>query len=347
MVLMFGLNLWRSELARELGERGVMDFASIENVIRKSDRSLVECFKLFDLIRILTTDHEAVTRITREVIEDFASENVVYLELRTTPKKNEAVGMSKRSYIQAVLDGLRSVDAVDVDFIPSDVDRGNSKKTLSINDNGVTKTKIFVRLLLSIDRRETGEAAMETVKLALEMKDLGVVGVDLSGNPAVGEWDTFLPALNFAREHGLPIVLHCGELPDRLGEVREMLNFYPQRIGHAIFLDDEQWRLLKLSKIPVEICLTSNVLTGCVTTINDHHFIDLYNSNHPLLLCTDDPGVFSTSLSREYFLASSAFGLGREEMFEMGRMGIDYIFADERVKKELREIFSSFAAKEF
>ncbi|KAK9121902.1 hypothetical protein Syun_019519 [Stephania yunnanensis] len=70
---------------------------------------------------------------------------------------------------------------------PRDVNKANSKKTLPINDNGVTKTKIFVRLLLSIDRRETGKAN-GNVKLALEMKDFGVVGIDLLGNLQMGEW---------------------------------------------------------------------------------------------------------------------------------------------------------------
>ncbi|CAL5421287.1 unnamed protein product [Camellia sinensis] len=51
----------------------------------KDDRSLQEVFKLFDLIHIVTTDHKILTRITQEVVEDFAAENVVYLELKTTP----------------------------------------------------------------------------------------------------------------------------------------------------------------------------------------------------------------------------------------------------------------------
>ncbi|XP_028101797.1 uncharacterized protein LOC114301087 isoform X1 [Camellia sinensis] len=51
----------------------------------KDDRSLQEVFKLFDLIHIVTTDHKILTRIAQEVVEDFATENVVYLELKTTP----------------------------------------------------------------------------------------------------------------------------------------------------------------------------------------------------------------------------------------------------------------------
>ncbi|KAF5205744.1 adenosine deaminase-like protein, partial [Thalictrum thalictroides] len=331
------------ELAKVQGEKGVVVFADVEHVIMKSDRSLVECFKMFDLIHVLTTDHETVSRITKEVIEDFASENIVYVELRTTPKRNEAKGMTKRSYMEAVIDGLRSVDTVDVSFIPSDFNREKSSKAFSNNDNGSTRRCIFVRLLLSIDRRESTAAAMDTVQLALELRTLGVVGIDLSGNPLVGNWDTFLQPLLFAKDEGLPVTLHCGEVRNRKEEVQAMLDFLPQRIGHAIFFEEQQWKQLKQSRIPVEICLTSNILTECVISINNHHFDDLYKSKHPIALCTDDTGVFSTSLSHEYRLAASAFGLSEMDLYELGKNSIEYVFADEAVKKCLREVF--YAAK--
>lgn len=204
------------ELARELGEKGIIVFSEVEHVIRKNDRSLHEVFKLFDLIHILTTDHKTVTRITKEVVEDFAAENVVYLELRTTPKRNDSIGMNKRSYIEAVVDGLRAVSSLEVDLASSYMcnGAGDPVKSSAISDKyiGNERKKIYVRLLLSIDRRETTEAAMETVKLALEMRHSGVVGIDLSGKPTIGEWATFLPALEFAREQGLSVTLHCGEV---------------------------------------------------------------------------------------------------------------------------------------
>ncbi|CAJ2649530.1 unnamed protein product [Trifolium pratense] len=296
------------ELAKGLGDKGLIDFSQVEHVILKNDRSLAEVFKLFDVIHILTTDHATVTRITKEVVEDFASENVVYVELRTTPKKNDSKGMSKHSYIEAVLEGLRAVSSVDVDFIPNSEELKHLSNPLlsTTNDkcNENTRKKIFVRLLLSIDRRETTEAAMETVMLALEMRHFGVAGIDLSGNPAVGEWVTYLPALKFAREQGLSVTLHCGE---------------------------------------VELCLTSNIRTLSVPSIDAHHFVDLYNSKHPVVLCTDDSGVFSTSVSNEYKIAASSFGLGRKETFELSKNAVEFIFADNTVKEDLRNIFSSAA----
>ncbi|GMH05323.1 hypothetical protein Nepgr_007163 [Nepenthes gracilis] len=334
------------ELGKALGEKGIIVFSDVEHVILKEDRSLTEVFKLFDLIHILTTDHKTVTRITKEVVEDFASDNVVYLELRTTPKRNDAIGMSKRSYMDAVIEGLRNVSTVDVDFAPTNIGSRRMVNPAHVNStcNGTMTKKIYVRLLLSIDRRETSASAMETVKLALELRDVGVVGIDLSGNPIVGEWKTFLPALNFAREQGLSITLHCGEVPNQ-DEIHAMLDFLPERIGHACCLEEEAWEKLKTSKIPVEICLTSNIRTNTIPAIDGHHFADLYNASHPLTLCTDDSGVFSTSLSKEYAIATAAFGLSRGEMFKLARNTVEFVFADDDVVRELKEIFALAAKK--
>lgn len=116
---------------------------------------------------------------------------------------------------------------------------------------------------------------------------------------------------------------------------------HPQRIGHACFLEEAEWESLKSLKIPVEICLTSNVRTECVSSIYDHHFVDLYKSNHPLALCTDDSGMFSTSLSNEYYLAASTFGLDREDMLKLARKAIEYGFVDNSVKDAVRDIFDA------
>ncbi|XP_078447735.1 adenosine/AMP deaminase family protein [Wolffia australiana] len=322
------------ELARDLGEKGIIVFEDVAHIITNSGRSLSECFMLFDLFHVIATDHDTVTRITKEVVEDFASENVVYLELRTTPKNNESKGMTKRSYMKAVLDGLNAVDAVELVSSPFGKQCLKTAKFSKDQD----RKNICVRLILSIDRRETTAAAMETVDLAIELRDLGVVGIDLSGNPLVGNWSTFLPALTYARENGLPVTIHCGEVHNK-EEVNAILDFCPDRIGHACFLDEEDWSRLRSPQIPIEICLTSNHKTNCVPSIKDHHFVDLYSINHPMILCTDDPGLFSSSVSNEYYLAATTFELSRSEMYRLAQTATESVFADDAVKCFLREIF--------
>jgi hypothetical protein len=110
-----------------------------------------------------------------------------------------------------------------------------------------------------------GAAAMETVHLAAELAPRGVVGIDLSGNPAVGTWATWAPALTEARALGLAVTLHCGEV-DNPEEVAAMLAFRPRRLGHAVSCAAQEGLLptLLASHIPVELCLTSNVLSQSV-----------------------------------------------------------------------------------
>ncbi|KAJ1292263.1 hypothetical protein BS78_02G378600 [Paspalum vaginatum] len=328
------------ELAKQLGDKGVIVFEDVMDVIMKNGRSLPECFKLFDLFHILTTDHDTVTRITKEVVEDFAAENVIYLEIRTTPKNNEAKGMTKRSYMNAVVKGLKQVEAVDVALFDSNFRTNetlNSQPAIEL-DGDKKKKKIYVRLLLSIDRRETTSAALDTVNLAMEMKDQGVIGIDLSGNPVVGEWETYLPALQHAKELGIPITIHCGEVANKK-EIQAVLDFCPQRLGHVCCLNDIEWKKLKSLMIPVEICLTSNVMTGGAPSLELHHFADLYNARHPLSLCTDDCGLFSTSLSNEYYLVATTFGLSKSELFQLAQDAVQFVFADDVVKKSLKQMF--------
>lgn len=73
--------------------------------------------------------------------------------------------MSKRSYIEAVVEGLRTVSTVEVDFASCELGAGGPVNSFCKGDacNGTARKKIYVRLLLSIDRRETTEAAIETV----------------------------------------------------------------------------------------------------------------------------------------------------------------------------------------
>uniref|UniRef100_M8BXK9 Adenosine deaminase-like protein n=1 Tax=Aegilops tauschii TaxID=37682 RepID=M8BXK9_AEGTA len=208
-----------------------------------------------------------------------------------------------------IMKSLKSVEDVDVVLFDSNLRNDEKLSCTPMTDLGddTKRKRIYVRLLLSIDCRETTSAALDTVNLAMEMKDQGVIGIDLSGNPVVGEWETYLPALEHAKELGIPTTIHCGELseqqvPNRK-EIQAMLDFCPQRLA------------------------------------------DLYNAKHPLSICTDDSGLFSTSLSNEYYLVASTFGLSKTELFRLAQGAAEFVFADDEVKKSLRAVFERVAAE--
>ncbi|WIA12967.1 hypothetical protein OEZ85_006581 [Tetradesmus obliquus] len=286
--------------------------ADIERITSTGHRSLADCFVLFDAVHQLTTKHDTITRITREVIEDFAAEQTTYLELRTTPKDRPEHGISKRSYMAAVLAGIQQARQAQ------------------------PAAGMLVKLLLSIDRRNDAAAAMDTVALAIELMPAGVVGVDLSGNPSVGSWATWLPALQHARQAGLKVTLHAAEVAN-YEETHAMLDFAPERLCHMCVLDEALQQRLWASNIPVELCLTSNVKTNSVPGYVDHHFKQFYAACHPVVLCTDDSGVFGTTLSQEYAIAAASFGLEQQQLIELAARAVEYCFCSEQEKQRLRQ----------
>mmetsp|Transcript_189 Transcript_189/g.349 ORF Transcript_189/g.349 Transcript_189/m.349 type:complete len:354 (+) Transcript_189:104-1165(+) len=314
------------ELAAAHIASGELDSENVFKLTMKGDRSLPECFKLFDLIHRVTTSHEIVARITREVLEDFERDNIAYLELRTTPKNRPEIQMTKRTYVEAVLQAMEGYM------------RQGQESPCSLRNS----PQLLARLILSVDRRETREAAIETVQLAASMRDRGVVGIDLSGNPSIGEWSIFEPALQLARDLGLKCTLHCAEVHN-VAEADQMLKFGPDRLGHGCTLDEAQIRRVAAAGIPVELCLTSNVKTESVPSYEAHHLQNMLDLGCKVVICTDDSGVFSTDLSREYALAAVAFGLDDRALVALAKQAVDCIFdTSPQVTAALKMRFAEF-----
>lgn len=144
------------------------------------------------------------------MLRDFAADGVVYCELRTTPKSRPECGLTKRSYIEAVLAGIAafkqgihespasesvsSAARVPAENVPVQAAAGAAAWVGEVAAGAVNAGScstaaaggMIVDLVLSVDRRESGEQAAETVALAAEFAGRGVVGIDLSGNPIVG-----------------------------------------------------------------------------------------------------------------------------------------------------------------
>jgi len=75
----------------------------------------------------------------------------------------------------------------------------------------------------------------------------------------------------------------------------------------------------------------------------DHHFLPLYKAGHAVVLCTDDSGVFSTSLSREYAIAAGTFHLSQQQLLQLVMRSIDYTFLPDHSKDMLRQKVATFA----
>jgi adenosine deaminase/aminodeoxyfutalosine deaminase len=187
---------------------------------------------------------------------------------------------------------------------------------------------VEVRWILDAVRQFGVEPARRVAELAAERVGQGVVAVGIGGSEARGPAKWFTEVYGFARSAGLRLHAHAGEStgPE---SVWAALALGAERIGHGIAAacDEKLMRHLRKHDIPLEICITSNLVTGVVPRLEDHPVRRLYDAGVPIVLNTDDPAMFHCTLTGEYELARSAFGFSDAELREVAENAFRYRFA--------------------
>jgi adenosine deaminase/aminodeoxyfutalosine deaminase len=190
------------------------------------------------------------------------------------------------------------------------------------------KSSVTVRWILDAIRQLGAEHAMAVAELAAERVGQGVVGFGIGGNEALGPVEWFAEVFEFARLRGLHLAIHAGETvgPE---SVWGALRWGAERIGHGIRAAEDPALLacLRERDVPLEICISSNVATGAVPSLQEHPIRRIHDAGVPIVLNTDDPAMFHTTLEREYELAARQFGFTEEELRGVIRNGFRYAFA--------------------
>ena len=187
--------------------------------------------------------------------------------------------------------------------------------------------------------------------------------MDLCGDPTArpgGGIAIFRSVFEEAAEAGLAITVHFAEAeasgsPE---ELRELLSWRPQRLGHVIWEDEDTKKEIARRGLCLELCLSCNVSAGMVRGgFEGHHFGEWRGVDGPLISLgvslpsstdrersranitqTDDVGVFGSPLSNEYRLVAQHFNLDRGQICALARQGIEAIFGGDEEKQRLREL---------
>ncbi|MEZ5400144.1 MAG: adenosine deaminase [Bryobacteraceae bacterium] len=177
------------------------------------------------------------------------------------------------------------------------------------------RAPVTVRWVLDAIRHFGPEHALAVARLAAARADRGVVAYGLGGDEARGPLEWFGDAFAVARDGGLKLVPHAGENTDA-ASVWAAVHAGAFRIGHGIRAvdDPDLMAALRDGRIPLEICVTSNVATGAVASAEAHPLRRLFEAGVPLILNTDDPGMFATTLAAEYRLAGERLGFSDAEL---------------------------------
>lgn len=159
------------------------------------------------------------------------------------------------------------------------------------------------------------EAGQRVAEFAVSRRDDGAIAFGIGGDEARGPAEWFHDVFAYCRDAGLRLVCHAGETmgPESIWAA---LKIGAERIGHGIAAveDPALLKTLRDENIPLEVCISSNVCTGVVPSLQAHPVRKLYEAGVPIILNTDDPAFFHTTLDREYELARDVFHLPVDEL---------------------------------
>ncbi len=189
------------------------------------------------------------------------------------------------------------------------------------------ESRVRVRWILDAVRQFGVEPAMRVAELAAERVNQEVVALGIGGSEERGPASWFQDVFAFAGSAGLHLHAHAGESmgPESIWEA---LSLGAERIGHGIAAvrDPALMRHLRERDIPLEICITSNLVTGVVQRIEDHPVRRLFDAGVPIVLNSDDPAMFRCSLTGEFQLAAEQFGFTEAELRRIAENGFRYAF---------------------
>jgi adenosine deaminase len=243
-------------------------------------------------IAVMQTE-EALERVAYEQAEDLSKDGVVYFETRFAPVFHTKRGLTHQQVVSAVLKGLA---------------RGRQ-------DFGVHSGLIICAM-------RNMNVSLEMAELAVDFRERGVVGFDLAGEEGGYPPKKHVDAFHYIQRENFNITVHAGEGFGKESIWQAIQYCGAHRIGHGTRLIDDiavsEGKAIKLGdlaqyvldkRIPLEICLLSNVHTGATPSLEQHPFKILYQEKFRVTLNTDNRLMSNTSMTREFEAASETFGL--------------------------------------
>ena len=247
--------------------------------------SLLSLFEI--TISVLQTE-EALYRAAYELVEDCAEENVNYLEARYSPILHTKKGLNLVLIMDAVLEGLR-----------------DARKKYGIR-NGVIVCGI---------RTISPEISLILAELAVAYKYRGVLGFDLAGIEDKYPAKDHKEAFYLIRNNCINCTVHAGEAygPDSIKQALHYLNAH--RIGHGTRLkeDGDLLNYVNDHRIPLELCITSNIQVGSVKDYASHPVKFYHNYGLRVTINTDNRLFSGTTVTNELYKAVTECGVELQE----------------------------------
>ncbi len=263
-------------------------------------KSLTLYLETFAVTTAVMQTEESLRRVAYECILDWKAQNIVYGEIRFAPVLHTNMGLTLDQIVGAVLAGL---------------------------EQGKRDSGVHFGLILCAMRSQSPNVSLEIAKLAVAYRDRGVVGFDLAGDEKGNPPKQHLEAFQYIRNKNFNITIHAGEAfgLDSIWQAIQVCGAH--RIGHGTRLVDDMSldglrieqmgdlaHFVQDKRIPLEMCLSSNIGTGAAKSFGTHPFQVFFRNHFRVCLCTDNRLMSNTDLTKEMEIAATNFGLSLKDL---------------------------------
>ncbi|MEW9836203.1 adenosine deaminase [Mesorhizobium marinum] len=264
----------------------------------------------YDFSADLFRTEDDYARLSEHYLTSLARDGAVYSEFFISPDHALKAGLSPAAYADALGEGIVRARA---------------------------KTGIEARMIVTGVRHVGIEAVEQAARFAVKCGNPLVTGFGLAGDERVGGFDDFVRAFEIAREAGLGITVHAGELTGWQTVAAALDHIRPSRIGHGVRAIENPDLVKRIADegVVLECCPGSNVALAVFPSFAEHPFPALMAAGCKVTLNSDDPPYFHTSLKREYDIASAHFGMSDKALLGVTRTAIEAAFVDRKTKQAL------------
>jgi adenosine deaminase len=270
----------------------------------------------YDAVAALFRTAADYALLTESYLLELAAANTIYSEIIVSPDHGDRIGLGADAYLSGICDGIHAARE---------------------------KTGIEARIIVTGERHFGPDRVISAAQYAAHAKNPLVTGFNMAGEERMGRVADYARAFDIARDAGLGLTIHAGEVcgPFSVSDALDLVK--PSRIGHGVRAIEDPALVKRLAELGtvLEVCPGSNIALKVFPDFDSHPLKQLKAAGVRVCLNSDDPPFFHTSLTREYEIASKEMGMSDAEIDAMTRTALEAAFVDDGTRSRLLSRFDA------
>ena len=277
-------------------------------MVPENCKSLNEYLERFSLPNLVLQTKYGLETCTLDLLKRLADDGLKYVEIRMAPQLSTDRGLTQEEVVDTLI------------------------KTLGKAANFGISSNLILCMMRGDNTREKN---LETIKVAKEFLDRGVVAMDLAGAEGLFPNEMFDEEFKLINKFNIPLTIHAGEASGA-NSVESALKYGAVRIGHGIHSAEDETVMNELKKknIYLEVCPKSNLDTKTISKYDDLPLKEFTKHGIKVTINTDDMTVSNTTLKQEYETLVK-MGFEEKDLKQFATNSIEASFADKKTKDYL------------